>query len=194
MRGASWRWCAEDARGHGEAMARQAGSAALARRGRGGASFGGCRAVLWLVVAFIVDIVGPAAETSLNRVELRGSDAVGRNLCQADAVCSAQTLCEESCVEACVAFLKELDEARIADRSGGADRIDVQIVAWVASGVKRTQFVADGVSKVKNGSDAEAYGCVGAPVDSEINAEWCPVWGVTESWAKEELARSTVTS
>ena len=84
---------------------------------------------LQLVVAFIVDVVGPAAETSLDRVELRGSDAVGRNLCQADAVCSAQTLCKESYVEACVAFLKELDEARIADRSGGSDRIDVEIVA-----------------------------------------------------------------
>ena len=129
-----------------------------------------------LVVAFIVDVVGPAAETSLDRVELRGSDAVGRHLCQANVVYSAQTLCEESCVEACVAFLKEFDEACIADRSGGADRIDVQIVAWVAPGVQGAEFVADGVLNVKNGANAEADRRVGAPVDGEINAEWCPVW------------------
>ena len=95
---------------------------------------------------------------------------------------SAQTLCEESCVEACVAFLKEFDEACIADRSGGADRIDVQIVAWVAPGVQGAEFVADGVLNVKNGANAEADRRVGAPVDGEINAEWCPVW-----WGDGEL-------
>lgn len=91
-------------------------------------------------------------------------------------MCSAQTLCKESYVEACVAFLKEFDEARIADRSGGADRIDVEIVAGVAPGVQGAEFVADGVLNVKNGANAEADRCVGTPVDSEINAEWCPVW------------------
>ena len=149
---------------------------------------------LRLFVAFIVDVVGPAAETSLDRVELRGSDAVGRNLCQADAVCSAQTFCKESYVEACVAFLKEFDEACIADRSGGADRIDVQIVAWVAPGVQGAEFVADGVLNVKYGANAEADRRVGAPVDSEINAEWRPVWWGDGELAEEELTRSTVTS
>ena len=88
---------------------------------------------LRLFVALIVDVVGPGVETLLDCMELRGIDTVGSNLCQADAVCSAQTLCKESYVEACVAFLKELDEARIADRSGGADRIDVEIVAGGSS-------------------------------------------------------------
>ena len=149
---------------------------------------------LRLFVALIVDVVGPGVETLLDCMELRGIDTVGRNLCQADAVCSAQTLCKESYVEACVAFLEELDEARIADRSGGADRIDVEIVAGVAPGVQGAQFVADGVLNVKNGANVEANRCVGAPVDSEINAEWRPVWWGDGELAEEELARSTVTS
>lgn len=130
----------------------------------------------------IVDVVGPGVETLLERVELWAVNAVGRNLCQADVACSAQTLCEECFVKACIAFLQEFDEARIGDCSGGADRIDVEVVAWVAPGVQGAEFVADGVSKVKDGPDVEADGCVGAPVDGEINAEWCPVW-----WSDGEL-------
>lgn len=60
----------------------------------------------------IVDVVGPGAETLLERVELWAVNAVGRNLCQANVACSAQTLCEECFVKACVAFLQKFDEAR----------------------------------------------------------------------------------
>ena len=186
--------CAEDARGNGGAGV--AGRSVPRWRDEAGAGIHSedVTPSLRLFVAFVVDVVGPAAETSLDRVELRGSDAVGRNLCRADAVCSAQTLCKESYVEACVAFLKEFDEARIADRSGGADRIDVEIVAGVAPGVQGAEFVADGVLDVENGANAEADRRVGAPVDSEINAEWRPVWWGDGELAEEELARSTVTS
>ena len=103
-------------------------------------------------------------------------------------MCSAQTLCKESYVEACVAFLKEFDEACIADRSGGADRIDVEIVAGVAPGVQGAEFVADGVLDVENGANAEADRRVGAPVDSEINAEWRPVW-----WGDGGVVRKLLT-
>lgn len=137
-----------------------------------------------LFVALIVDVVGPGAETLLNRVELWGVDAVGRNLCQGDVACSAEAFCEESCVEACVVFLEELDEARIADCSGGSDRVDVEVVAWVAPGVEGAEFVANGVLEGEDGADVEAYGCVGAPVDSEIDAEWSSVW-----WGDGELGK-----
>ena len=147
-----------------------------------------------LIVALIVDVVGPGAETLLDRVELWGVDAVGGYLCQGDVACPAQAFCEESCIEACVAFLQELDEARVGDCSGGSDRVDVEVVAWVAPGVEGAEFVANGVLEGEDGADVEAYGCVGAPVDSEIDAEWSSVGGVTESWAKEGLLRSTVTS
>ena len=88
-----------------------------------------------LFVALIVDVVGPGAETLLDGVELWGVDAVGGYLRQGDVARPAQTLGEESCVEACVAFLEEFDEARIADRSGGSDRVNIEVVAWVAPGV-----------------------------------------------------------
>ena len=39
----------------------------------------------------IVDVVGPGAETLLERVELWAVNTVGRNLCQADVACSTQT-------------------------------------------------------------------------------------------------------
>ena len=58
-----------------------------------------------LFITVIVDVVGPGAKTLLERVELWAVDAIGRNLCQTDAACSAQTLCEESCIEACVTFV-----------------------------------------------------------------------------------------
>ena len=135
-----------------------------------------------LFITVIVDVVGSGAKTLLERVELWAVDAIGRNLCQTDAACSAQTLCEECFVKACIAFLQEFDEARIADRSGAADRIDVEIVAGVAPGVQSAQFVTDGILNVKNGANVEANRCVGAPVDSEINAEWNPV-----RWCDGEL-------
>jgi len=135
-----------------------------------------------LFVALIVDVVGPGAETLLDRVELWCVDAVGGYLRQGDVARPAQTLGEECCVEACVTFLEELDEARIANCSGGSDRVDIEVVAWVAPGVEGAEFVADGVLEGEDGADVEAYGCVGAPVDSEIDAEWSSVW-----WGDGEL-------
>ena len=87
-----------------------------------------------LFVALIVDVVGPSSETLLNRVKLWGVDAVGGYLCQRDVACSAEAFCEESCVEACVTFLQELDEARIGDCSGGSGRVDVAVDARLATG------------------------------------------------------------
>ena len=110
-------------------------------------------------------------------------------------MCSAQTLCKESYVEACVAFLEELDEARIADRSGGADRIDVEIVAGVAPGVQGAQFVADGVLKCQErGPTSRRTGVWARQSIARSTLSGTPCGGVTESWAKEGLTRSMVTS
>jgi hypothetical protein len=80
-------------------------------------------------------------------------------------------------VEAGVTFRGGDHQLVIAEPAKRADRVDVEVVAWLAPAVQRTHLVADRIGQAQHRTDIKHHGVVVAPVHAQVDVQLNPVTG-----------------